>query len=223
MKKQRYYCLAVCLSIIAVLGFNARAQENKLKPELTVAGVILGNRPSAKTFLTGYSPRQTEDKRVAYFFYNKYGTQVMKLVAASAEDPFYITEIEVFAVGRSYQTQHNVQEKIGFFETESKIFIGYQQSVASMIIGLPGVTRNDQIGPKDVIKKKGAPTEQTKTGDDETIIYNLPGIDLPDEKDLSKTVRYDYEARYEFSKNKLKKFNLKISAPKTGDEKPGAL
>ena len=131
----------------------------------------------------------------------------MKLIGVSTEDPYFITEIEVFAVGKSYQAKHYVAQKIGFFETENKIFIGYQQSVASMLIGLPGVTRNDMVGPKDVLKKKGEPTEHNKTGDDETVTYKLPDIEL---KEGDKTTRFDYTADYEFHKNKLKKFSFKI-------------
>lgn len=219
MTKQRYFRLALCVGVIAVLGFSVSAQEKNNLPELSVSKIRLGDRASAKGFLEGYSPRRQDDGRPAFFFYNKFGTQVMKLTAASVEDPYFIMEIEVFAVKKSYQTQHYVAEKIGFFQTEKKIFIGYQQSAASMIIGLPGVSRNDIIGPKDVIKKKGEPTERVKTGDDEIVTYNLASIELPDENAANKTSRFSYFARYEFYKNNLQKFTLKIST----EEKPKIL
>jgi hypothetical protein len=221
MTKQRYFRLVLCAAMIAVLGFSVLAQEKNNLPELSVSKIKLGDRASAKVFLERYSARRQDDGRPAYFFYNKFGTQVMKLTAASTEDPFFIMEIEVFAVDKSYQTQHYVAEKIGFFQTEKKIFIGYQQSAASMIIGLPGVTRNDIIGPKDVIKKKGAPTERVKTGDDETVTYNLASVELPDENDANKMTRFSYFARYEFHKSNLTKFTLKISSDKEKDERLG--
>ena len=216
MTKQRYFRLAFALAMIAVLGFSVSAQEKNNLPEMSVAGIKLGDRASAKAFLSGYSARPSADGRPNYFFYNKFGTQVMHLLGASFEDQYFITEIEVFSVGKSYQTQHYVAEKIGFFETEKKIFIGYQQSVASMIIGLPGVTRNDRIGPNDVVKKKGEPLERAKNGDDETVSYSMTNIELPDENAANKMSRFDYSARYEFYKNRLKKFTLKIS----GEEQP---
>lgn len=204
MTKQRYCRLAMCLAMIAVLGFYASAQEANIQPELSVAGIKLGDRDTAKAFLSGYSPRKTDDGRVAYFFYNSYGTQVMKLTAASAEEPYFITEIEVFAVGKSYQTQHYVADDLGVFTTESGIFIGYKQSASSMLFGAANKT-----GAKGLVKKLGAPTSQEKTGDDEIITYNLSRIKLPGE-----TAEFDYYARYEFSKNKLKKFIFKISSTK---------
>ena len=207
MTKQRYCRLTFGLAMIAVLQFllvfAAQAQDAKALPELSVAGVKLGDREKAKAFLAEYQPRRGDDGRPNYLFYNKFGTQVMRLAAASYDDPYFIMEIEVFAVGKSYQTKNFVADKIGFFETESKIFIGEQQSASSLIFGVA-----NRIGAKDLVKKKGAPTEQIKTDDRETITYNLSGIELSGE---SKTNRYDYSARYEFYKNRLKKFTLKIS------------
>jgi hypothetical protein len=200
MTKQRYFRLALCVSVIAVLGFSALAQEKNTQPELSVAGIKLGDRESAKAFLTGYSMRKQDDGRFAYFFYNSYGTQVMKLTAKSAEEPYFITEIEVFTVGRSYLEQHYVAKDLGTFTTESGIFIGQKGSVSSMVFGVP-----NRIGPKDIVKKKGEPTDKKKIGKAETITYASPNIKLPGGE-------FDYTASYEFSKNKLKKFSLKISA-----------
>jgi hypothetical protein len=197
----------MCVGVIAVLGFCALAQEKNASPELSVAGVKLGDRDSAKAFLAGYSPRKGEDGRAYYFFYNSYGTQVMKLTAASAEDQYFITEIEVFVVGRSYQEKHYVANDLGAFTTEGGIFIGQKASVSSVVFGVP-----NRIGPKDVVRKQGEPTKREKTGKDETIIYALANMNLAGGE-------FDYYAGYEFSKNKLKKFILKISSAKTIEKK----
>jgi hypothetical protein len=209
MTKQRYFRLALCVGVIAVLGFSALAQEKNILPELSVAGIKLGDRESAKAFLNGYSLRKDADGGVAYFFYNSQGTQVMKLTAQSAEEPYFITGIEVFTVGRSYLEQHYVAKDLGTFTTESGIFIGQKASASSVIFGVP-----NRIGPKDVVKKKGEPSKQEKTGKDETIIYALANMKLP-------AGEFDYSARYEFSKSKLKKFTLKILPVKEDNRKIG--
>lgn len=211
---QKYYRLTLCLAMIAVLqfaaAFDVKAQEEKFQPELSVAGVKLGNRASAKAFLAGFVPTTGEDERPNFYFFNKFGTQVMKLTGASFDDPYFITEIEVFAVGKSYQKGHLLAEKIGYFMTENEIFVGYRQSMTASLIGIPNLARGSLIGPKDVVKKKGAPSERAKNGDRETVIYSLPNIELPDEKAENKTKQFGYYARYEFNKNKLKRFVLRI-------------
>lgn len=209
MKQVKFYGFVLFLLIF---GLQAFAQE-KSTPELSVNNIKLGDRDSGKAFLTPYLPTTDENGRAAYYFYNYLGTQVMKLTAASFEDPYFLTEIEVFIVGKSYQKPHNYLEKTNFFVTESKIFIGYRQSVASMIIGIPNVSRNDRIGPKDLVKKKGEPTSTGKEGERDVITYNLPNIEIKDEKGASK--KYDYSARYEFRDKKLKRFVLKINSPET--------
>lgn len=133
----------------------------------------------------------------------------MKLTAKSAEEPYFITEIEVFTVGRSYQEQHYVAKDLGAFMTESGIFIGQKASVSSVMFGVP-----NRIGPKDIVKKKGEPSNREKTGKDESIIYALANMKLSGRE-------FGYSARYEFSKNKLKKFTLKILPVKESDEKIG--
>lgn len=155
MTKQRYCRLITCLAMIAVLGFYALAQEKNALPELSVAGVKLADRESAKAFLSGYSARKTDDGRAVYYFYNEYGTQVMKLTAASAEEPYFITEIEVFAVGKSYQTEHYVADDLGVFSTESNIFIGFKQSASSLLFGT-----SNKTGPKEIVRKKKRCAEQ---------------------------------------------------------------
>lgn len=208
MKQKKFYGFVLFL---LMFSFSAAAQE-KSSPELSVNNIKLGDRESGKAFLTPYLPTTDENGRPAYFFYNNLGTQVMKLTAASFEDPYFLTEIEVFIVGKSYDKAHNYLEKINFFVTESKIFIGYRQSVKSMIIGIPNVGRNDRIGPKDLVKKKGEPTESIKDGEKEIITYNLPNIEINDE---GANKKYDYSARYEFRDKKLKRFVLKINSPET--------
>jgi hypothetical protein len=223
MLRQRYYRLALSLVMIALLqlpaAFNAQAQEKPAEPEFSVAGVKLGHRASAKAFLIQYLPTTGEDGRPAYYFYNKFGSQVMKLTAASFEDPYFITEIEVFSVGKSYQKGHHWAEKIGYFMTEKDIFIGYRQSMTAAMIGIPNLARGSRIGPKDVVKKKGMPTERVKDGERETVTYSLSNVEIADEDAANKTNRYDYYARYEFNENKLKRFTLKISPAKENERK----
>ena len=73
------------------------------------------------------------------------------------------------------------------------------------------------IRPKTVIKKIGEPGEDLKNDNQETLIYNLPSIEIADEN--GKTNKFSYSARYEFTENKLKRFILKISAEKTSETK----
>ena len=222
--------LPLIFGFCLLFAFSAEAQEERaVEPEMSVAGLKLGGTPATKEFLTAYSPRQGEDGRPEYFFYNKFGTQVMKLTAESYESPYFITEIEVFAVGRSYMNTHHVARQIGYFVTENGIFIGYRQSALALLVGIPNVAREDRIGPKDVVKKKGTPASRTKTGDTEVLIYDLPNIALEENAEnpaqRSAAQKFDYQARYEFRKNKLKRFHLKITAQnrKDDDEKSGSL
>ena len=218
MLKQRYCGWALCLAMIAVIGFAAKAQEEKsVTPDLSVIGIKLGTRAAAKVFLDGYQARVSEDGRPMYYFFNKFANQVMKLTGASFEDRFLITEIEVYRVYENYNQAHFQAEKIGYFKTEKDIFIGYKQSKASIITGIPNVDGKDMIGPKTVIKKIGEPGEDLKNDNQETLIYNLPSIEIADEN--GKTNKFSYSARYEFTENKLKRFILKISAEKTSETK----
>lgn len=209
----------VCSLMLFVSGISFGQNVKSEIPEISVAGIKLGNRESAKAFLTNVGPRIGEKGEAEYYFYNKFGTQVMKLVAADFNDPHFITEIEVFAVGRSYQKPHFVLDDQGYFVTENGIFIGYRQSAGSMVvgmmIGIPGVSREDMIGPKDVIRKKGQPTTKTVTEnkrdvftyevhDTESFINNLETQNLDN--------KYGYAARYEFNKNKLKRFSIKLTS-----------
>ena len=199
MKKQRYLRLAFCLAMIAVLGFSALAQE---KIDLSVAGVKLGDRVSGKTFLESYSSRRDETGRPVFMFYNKPGTEVLKFVSASEQDLYFITEIEIFSVGQSYQERLYIAEKFNSFETENGIFLGLRQSAGSMIFGVP-----NKISPKDLIKKKGEPKARVKKEKRDVLSYNFSDIKLAEEDD-----KFNYSASYEFYKSTLKKITLKISS-----------
>jgi hypothetical protein len=210
MLKQKFSFSVFCLTIgFLFAAFAAPAQEKTIAPDLSVAGVRLGNRASAKAFLEGFQPRIGDGARPTYYFYNRSATQVMKLTGASFDDRFLIVEIEVYKVGTSYKAPHFQTDKIGFFKTESDIFVGYKQSTASAITGIPNVDGKDRTGPKTVAKKIGEPTRRATEGDRETLFYEIPEIEIADE--TGKTAKFAYAAQYEFSDDKLKKFVLKIS------------
>lgn len=203
--KIRLYFLSLMVVSLFVCNINAQSKTAG-KPDLIVAQFELGNREKAKDFLAGgYQSRRGEDGRPEYLFYNKFGTQVIKLVGASSEDPYFITEIEAFAVGESYKNKHFQLKDTGYFVTESGIFIGYRQSVASMIL-VPGVTRRDIIGPKDVIQIKGEPAERSVNEKKRDVfVYQFPNVKIAGESGT-----FNYQARYEFANKQLRRFNLKI-------------
>lgn len=210
MFRQKIFFSAICSLVFFAAVLNVFAQQKTVSPDLSVGGIKLGNRASAKIFLDGYQARIGEDGRPMYFFYNKFANQVMKLTGASMEDRYFITEIEVYRVAKSYTAPH-FQAKIAYFKTDSNLFIGYKQSAASMITGIPNVDGKDTTGPKAVIKKLGEPTERTKTVELETLIYKQSEIELADENAAGKTRKFAYSAQYEFNEGNLKKFILKIS------------
>jgi hypothetical protein len=200
--------VAVFVFFQAIFVFTVKAQETaQIKPELKVAGIELGNRSLAEDFLkNGYSPRVEDDGRVAYYFYNKWANQVLKLSAPSIEDKYFITEIEVFRVNRKYRERHFQLEDTKFFETESGIFIGFKQSAMFLIAGIKNAGSTNEFKPKHIIKMQGEPTERIEPDKKyETLIYRIADLELKDEK-----TRVKYEAKYEFYKNKLKRFSLKI-------------
>ncbi len=178
-------------------------KTNQSEPELSVAGIRLGDRASAKKFLENYSAGTGDEGQPEYSFWNKFGNQVMKVSALSFDDPYFITRIEVFYAPQSYMGRHYVLKDQGFFVTENGIFIGYRQSVVSMIAGIPNVGREDRIGPNDIVKKKGEPTSRTKENKKEIITYELDNmsLDIDGKKESVK-----YSARYETNKNKLRRF-----------------
>lgn len=211
MQKQKFYHFAVLLSLsfIFQIAFVSivKAQETKSKPDFSVIGIELGSREKAKAFLSqGYSPRKGEDGRPTYYFYNEWGSQVMKLTGTSFDDPYFITEIEVYAVGQNYRERHYQAEKIKFFETENDIFIGFKQSAMYFIAAVKNVGSRNTIGPKDVVEILGEPGERTKTdAKHETITYKLSNVKLPDEN-----LNVNYQASYEFYKKELNRFKIKI-------------
>ncbi|MGQ0541838.1 MAG: hypothetical protein ACT4O9_08305 [Blastocatellia bacterium] len=200
--------LTVSLSLMLAVNFVS-AQEKIFVPDLTVSGIKLGDRASAKAFLAGTGQRIGEDGRPNYFLYNSFATQVIKLTALSFDDPHFITEIEVFAVGRSYRNQHTQAEKIGYFETESGIFIGNRVSALTIIVGIPGVARRDRIGPKDIVAIKGEPVAREKSEDKELFTYRTSDVRIGD-GEAAGSAGFMYESSFAFSKNKLMRYSLKL-------------
>ena len=216
MQTQKKYYIVVLLSVFVIFQFasnySVKAQTPKTAPEMSVAGIELGSRESAKAFLkSGYQPRVGKDGRPTYFFYNKWGSQVMKLTAASFEDPYLLTEIEVFSVGEKYQERHFQAEEIKFFETENNIFIGFKQSTMYFIAGVKNKGSNNEITPKAVVEMKGEPSKRADTDKNrEVLSYSIADVKVPGEK-----AEADYQADYEFYKKKLKRFSIKLVLDKT--------
>lgn len=197
--------------LLAFLSFNLNvsSQNNNSEPELSVAGIRLGDRASAKKFLEKYSAATGDDGEPQYSFWNKFGNQVMQLHALSFDDPYFITKIEVFYAPQSYMGRHYVLKDQGFFVTENGIFIGYRQSAVAIIAGIPNVGRNDRIGPNDIVRKKGEPTTRTKEDKKEYLTYDLGKINLEIEE---KNESVNYVAKYETNKNKLRRFYFEITS-----------
>lgn len=212
MQKQNLYRFAIAFTAIVVFQLAAfssiNAQTAQTNPDLSVIGIDLGNREKAREFLSqGFSPRKSEDGRPAYYFYNEWGSQVMKLTAASFDDPYFINEIEVFAVGRDYRERHYQAEKIKFFETDGNVFIGFKQSAMYFIAAVKNVgSKRNTIEPKDIVELKGEPSERAKIdGKREVLTYNIANVKLPADNS-----EVNYQASYEFYKKDLKRFKLKI-------------
>ncbi len=202
-------------SAFAILFFSLAltdtliAQDKKSEPELSVAGIRLGDRASAKKFLESYSPGTGDEGQPEYSFWNKFGNQVMKVSALSFEDRYFITRIEVFYAPQSYMGRHYVLKDQGFFVTENGIFIGYRQSALAFITGIPNAAREDRIGPNDIVRKKGEPTSRTKQDKKEIIIYDLGKIDLEID---GRNESVKYSATYETNKNRLRRIVIEISS-----------
>lgn len=197
--------------LLAFLSFNFTffSQDKNSEPELSVAGIRLGDRASAKKFLEKYSAGAGDEGEPQYSFWNKFGNQVMQLHALSFDDPYFITKIEVFYAPQSYMGRHYVLKDQGFFVTENGIFIGYRQSAVSIIAGIPNVGRNDRIGPNDIARKKGEPTTRIKEGKKEFLTYDPGKINLEID---GKNESVNYLAKFETDKNKLKRFSIEISS-----------
>lgn len=216
MKGQKYIQRAIFAVLVLifqiVLHSNSFAQiKAETKPELKVAGVELGNRESAREFLSkGFHPKIGEDKRAHYYFYNEWGTQVMRLTAPSVEDKYFITEIEVYRVSKKYRKRHFHLEETKYFQTESGIFIGFKQTAGFFLLAIENLGGINRFKPKNLIKLKGEPDERKKTDKKrETLTYEFSGIELSDKKTSA-----NYRADYEFYKNKLRRFTLKITPEK---------
>ena len=216
MQTQKKYFIVALLSVFVIFQFasnySVKAQTSDTAPEMSVAGIELGSRESAKAFLkSGYQPRVGKDGRPTYYFYNKWGSQVMKLTAASFDDPYFLTEIEVFSVGEKYQERHFQAEEVKYFETENKIFIGFKQSTMYFIAGVKNKGSNNEITPKAVVEIKGEPSKRADTDKNrEVLSYNIAEVKVPGAK-----MEADYQADYEFYKNKLKRFSIKLVLDKT--------
>lgn len=213
MQNKKFYRLVVLVIFQIVLVTGLQAQEaSETKADLSVAGIELGNRESAEKFLKdGYSPRIEEDGRVSYAFYNEWATQVMRLYAPSMEDKYFITEIEVYRVGRSYKERHFHLKDVELFQTDGGVFIGFKQSAAFLIAGIKNAGKINEFKPKHIVKQKGEPTERVEKPEEkrETLIYKTESIKLSDETTAK------HEAEYEFYKDKLKKFRVKIESEKS--------
>ena len=216
MQTQKKYFIVALLSVFVIFQFasnySVKAQTSDTAPEMSVAGIELGSRESAKAFLkSGYQPRVGKDGRPTYYFYNKWGSQVMKLTAASFDDPYFLTEIEVFSVGEKYQERHFQAEEVKYFETENKIFIGFKQSTMNLIAGVKNKGSNNEITPKAVVEIKGEPSKRADTDKNhEVLSYNIAAVKVAGAK-----MEADYQADYEFYKKKLKKFSIKLVLDKT--------
>ena len=130
----------------------------------------------------------------------------MKLTAASFDDPYFLTEIEVFSVGEKYQERHFQAEDIKYFETENDIFIGFKQSAMYFIAGVKNAGNRNEITPKDVVEIKGEPSKRADTEKNREVL----NYDISDIKVSSEKTEADYQANYEFYKKKLKRFSIKL-------------
>ncbi len=203
----------LCCALIVFAASSASSQTTQPEPELSIAGLRLGDEESAKAVLQNYSPRYDADlNRPKYFFYNGYGNQVMSVTAHSKEHPFLIVAIEVFAVGESYQKKHFQMKETKSFMSESGFFIGARPSATSLIFAIPNVT-----GPKEVMKKKGLPQADEKSDKVRTLRYQIGAVkELEAQAASLKNVDFGaYTAEYRFYKNKLSRFSIAVNAADT--------
>lgn len=70
MSFQKYFCrlasVIVFTIIFVVSNGNLYGQTEKVEPELSVAGIELGNPLSAKEFLSKYTPRALDGVHLEY-------------------------------------------------------------------------------------------------------------------------------------------------------------
>jgi hypothetical protein len=203
------FIAAIVLMIGSLTAVRAQ-NDKKYLTDMGVAGLKLGDRDSGKLFLSEYQPRIGVDNLPRYYFYNGLGTTVMTVTTASREDPYFVTEIEVMAVGKSYRERHFYLKDTNYFATESGVFIGFRQSggakVAALLVGVPNISRGNMIGPNDIIRKKGEPTSRGTIDGRETFEYQVDSIKLvPDDG-----AEYAHTSQFEFKDRKLKKFRLML-------------
>ena len=207
------FFVLLCFVLIVSAANQASAQAAQMEPELSVAGFRLGDEESAKTVLQSYSPRYDNDlNQPKYFFYNGYGNQVMSVTAYSRERPFLIVGVEIFAVGESYQKKHFQMKDKNSFMSESGFFIGARPSAASLIFAIPNVTR-----PKGIIKKKGLPQADEKSGKVRTLRYQFGAVKELEAQEIKlKNINFGtYTAEYRFYKKRLNRFSISVSATDT--------
>lgn len=206
--KSIFYAI-LCGILIVTAANSVSSQTAQSEPELSVAGLRLGDEEAAKNILRNYSPRyETDLSQPKYFFYNNYGTQVMSVTAHSKERPFLIVAVEVFSVGESYQKKHFQMKETNSFISESGFFIGARPSATSLMFAIPNVT-----DPKEVIKKKGQPQADEKSGKVRTLRYQFGAVKkLEAQKAKFKDVNFGtYTAEYRFYKNKLSRFSIAVN------------
>jgi hypothetical protein len=200
----------LCFVLIVFAASSASAQAAQMEPELSVAGFRLGDEESAKAVLQSYSPRYDNDlNQPKYFFYNGYGNQVMSVTAFSRVRPFLIVGVEVFAVDESYQKKHFQMKDAKSFMSESGFFIGARASASSLVFGIPNVTR-----PKGIIKKKGVPQADEKSGKIRTLRYQFGTVkELEAQETKLRDINFGaYTAEYRFRKNRLSRFSIVVNA-----------
>lgn len=189
--------------LIGLCLISAAAQEAKIAPEMSVAGARLNDETSGKAFLGNFSATRDEQNRPVYYFYNEFGTEVMKLTAFSEARPHLIIAAEVYRVGESYQKKHYVLRDKSSFMTESGFFVGERQTAKSLLFAIAEIT-----DPKELVKKKGEPTEDVKEDKKQTITYKFDEKSFPASEGAMKIAAYT--AVYEFRGKRLRKFSLSV-------------
>jgi len=204
------FLLSTFFLFMIVSNIPAIAQSTQKEPELSIAGFRLGeDEEKTKAILQSYSPRyDNESGQPKYFFYNGYGNEVMSLTGYSKERPFLIVSIEVFSVGESYQKKHYQMKDKNSFMSESGFFIGMRPSVTSLLFAIPNMT-----GPKEVIKKKGAPDADEKEKKARTLSYKLNEVEqLENQEAKLNGINFgSYTAEYRFVKNKLRRLTIAVN------------
>ncbi len=202
--------LAFTFLIFTIAG-GVPAIAQTAQPELSVAGFRLGaDEQTTGAILQGYAPRfDNELGQPKYYFYNGYANQVMTVTGYSKERPFLIVAIEVFSVSESYQKKHFQMKDKNSFMTESGFFIGQRPSVTSLLFAVPNVT-----GPKEIIKKIGAPVADEKEKKARTLSYQIDAVEQLEAREATlKGINFgSYTAEYKFVKNKLHRFSIAVNA-----------